>query len=141
MTDTDTIPVSASIASTGKGIRYIGDYAYAYSGEVTTSGTDVTNTLDFTSGNGLIKAKISFGIAGYTVSSDDFRIAVTMNGETIFQVTFNNVEPARLVDASLLNLKIIIPPRTAFTTTGQRAFGSGTATFTTLFTGRVYGDK
>jgi len=139
MTHTDVIPTSASIASTGSGIRYIQNWAYAYSGEVTTSGADVVNTLDFNSGSGLIKAKISFGIAGYTAGSDDFRVAVTMNGETIFQVLFNNIEPARLVDASLLNLEIIIPPQTTVTTTAKRAYGSGTATFTTLITGRVYG--
>ena len=134
----EAVPSNASVASTGKGIRYIQNWAYAYSGEITTSGADVVNTLDFNSGSGLIKAKISFGIAAYTIANDDFTVGVTMNGETIFQVIFNNVEPARLVDASLLNLEIIIPPQTTVTTTARRAYGTGTATFTTLITGRVY---
>ena len=34
MPETDTIPVSASVASTGTGIRYIGDNAYAISGQI-----------------------------------------------------------------------------------------------------------
>ena len=138
MAEAEGIPPTASVASVGPGIRYVSNWAYAYSGEVTTSGADVVDTLDFNTGSGLIKAKMSFGIAGYTVANDDFRLAVTMNGETIFQVLFNNVEPARLVDASLLNLEIIIPPESTVTTTAKRTYGSGTATFTTLLTGRVY---
>ena len=55
MPETDTIPVSASIASTGKGIRYIGDHAYAYSGAVALDNTTDENTyLEFTSGSGYI---------------------------------------------------------------------------------------
>ena len=64
MPETDTIPVSASIASTGTGIRYIGDYAYAYSGIVQASGSDTT-ALDFTTGSGVI-----VGVGYPTVNAD-----------------------------------------------------------------------
>ena len=61
MPATDTIPVSASVASTGKGIRYIGDYAYAYSGTIEVTGTTTEITmLEFTTGSGLIKAELRF---------------------------------------------------------------------------------
>ena len=67
MPDTDTIPVSASIASTGKGIRYIGDYAYAYSGALAAAGSPGTDYLDFTTGAGLIIANVQwFYIAAAT---------------------------------------------------------------------------
>ena len=56
MPDTDTIPVSASIASTGLGIRYIGDHCYAYSGEVNVANVELS-LLDFTTGSGLIVGK------------------------------------------------------------------------------------
>ena len=56
MPETDTIPVSASVASTGPGIRYIGDHAYAYSGVITVNNT-TTTLLDFTTGVGYIVAK------------------------------------------------------------------------------------
>ena len=53
MPETDTTPVSASIASTGLGIRYIGNYAYAYSGALAFN--DVATTLlEFTTGSGIL---------------------------------------------------------------------------------------
>ena len=58
MPEPDTIPVSASIASTGPGIRYIGDYAYANSGWLAVATGADTVLLDFTSGAGMIKADL-----------------------------------------------------------------------------------
>ena len=57
MPETDTIPVSASVASTGKGIRYIGDYAYFYGGANSAS-TTAENHIDFTSGAGFIVGRV-----------------------------------------------------------------------------------
>ena len=54
MPETDTIPVSASVASTGKGIRYVGTHAYAYSGSVGVDNNETT-LLEFTTGTGYIK--------------------------------------------------------------------------------------
>ena len=58
MPETDTIPVSASVASTGLGIRYIGDWAYANSGWLSVATGADTVLLDFTSGAGMIKADL-----------------------------------------------------------------------------------
>ena len=58
MPDTDTIPVSASVASTGPGIRYIGDHAYANNNA---SATDTETTiLEFTTGTGYIIGEFNF---------------------------------------------------------------------------------
>ena len=59
MPETDTIPVSASVASTGKGIRYIGDYAWALSGDIATSSTAYIEHLAFTTGSGFIVAEFN----------------------------------------------------------------------------------
>ena len=59
MPETDTIPVSASVASTGTGIRYIGDHCYAFSGAVSASGSEQT-LFDFTTGTGYIVATLTF---------------------------------------------------------------------------------
>ena len=59
MPETDTIPVSASVASTGLGIRYIGNLVYAYSGALTEVGS-LTTALEFTSGSELIIGKMQF---------------------------------------------------------------------------------
>ena len=50
----EPIQPGASIAATGLGIRYIGNYAYAYSGPVAADNTaGGTALLDFTSGSGV----------------------------------------------------------------------------------------
>ena len=75
MPETDTIPVSASVASTGKGIRYIGDYAYAYSGtDAITAAAGETTKLEFTTGSGLIVAQ--FDAFNGDLSSDWWRVNV-----------------------------------------------------------------
>ena len=52
----EAVPANASVASTGLGIRYIQDWAYAFSGVVQANGADKT-ALDFISGTGLIVGK------------------------------------------------------------------------------------
>ena len=109
MTDTDTIPVSASIASTGKGIRYIGDYAYAYSGVITSAGAGSADTtyLLFTTGSGLIVGQIR-------ISNAD-----SGNGERFGQILLNDIvvidlksDTAPDWSSSVYPLDIIIPPFT-----------------------------
>ena len=61
MPETDVIPTSASVASTGPGIRYIGDHCYAMSGAITSTGSATgadTSYLNFVTGTGYIVAKI-----------------------------------------------------------------------------------
>ena len=59
MTEADVIQPSASVASTGLGIRYIGDYAYAYSG-IQSIDNNETTQLEFRTGGGVIVATILF---------------------------------------------------------------------------------
>ena len=62
MPHTDTTPVSASIASTGEGIRYVGNRAYAYSGAVASpnSATPDATLLEFTSQAGILICEVQF---------------------------------------------------------------------------------
>ena len=106
MPETDTIPVSASIASTGKGIRYIGDHVYALSGAVTDSGSGsaATTLLNFISGTGYIRGVLDFSNTN-SGGQDNF-----------FQLLFNEVIVIDMKEgsATLLPFKfdILIPPRT-----------------------------
>ena len=52
----DPVQPEASVVQTGLGIRYVQDWAYAYSGVVQANGADKT-ALDFISGTGLIVGK------------------------------------------------------------------------------------
>lgn len=133
MPETDTIPVSASIASTGLGIRYIGDYCFGYSGLIAVPGAGVAGTtmLNFTSGSGYIYGELSWHSESST-SADEF-IVVKLNNLVVMQSRYSNA----YYSSNDQEYKIIIPPQTEV----LMLFGNdgGTdATFT--FTGRVYGE-
>ncbi len=135
MAKAEGIPPSASIASPGLRLNYIGEHCYGYSGAITV-GQETKAALDFTTGSGYIIGKLFFtyDITGYSA------------GEEIgYQVKLNDVE---VVDAvyganittpttNVYQLEILLPP---FTTT-QINFVSTDATginMTMVFTGRVY---
>jgi len=134
MLESDTIPVSASIASVGKGIRYIGNYAYALSGPVvSSSGTEAPNVLllDFTTSSGFILSKILF------VST------VASNNKLFFKISFNEVSileqtASNYYEVNISPMQILIPPRTRV----QTYWGVGNETAdkgSCIISGRVYG--
>ena len=141
MPETDTIPVSASIASTGLGIRYIGDHCYAFGG-LTEATEDPTTVISFTSGSGYI-----VGVFQVNAAYDDDNPAaasiatlgaIKFNGITIAIIGCGGGTPDRR--PSSVTQDVIIPPRTQVVceidsvTTADR-YNSLT------FTGRVYGEK
>ena len=132
MTETDVIPTSASVASTGLGIRYIGDHAYAYSGAISFDNTGTVG-LNFTSGVGYIVAKLNIDVT--TTSADDVTVTMSFNEIDVYQPQFfdANHEIPQPLD-------FIIPPRTIFRLT----FTNSDATVMTgyaVLKGRVYGEK
>ena len=132
MPETDTIPVSASIASTGLGIRYIGDYAYAYSGQKNatyTSGADTT-FIEFTSGAGYIVGKLSWSSVNQSSNVEFFQFF--MNGEIIFDARFQHAEQATTEQP----YELLIPPLSKVTFK-MGIVNNPAATMT--FVGRVYG--
>ena len=50
----------ASVVTTGLGIRYIGDFCYAYSGIQVATGGGTATLLEFTSGSGIIVCELTF---------------------------------------------------------------------------------
>ena len=131
MPHTDTIPVSANVASTGLGIRYIGNYAYAYSGLVssTSSGNEL---LNFTTGAGLIVARLQLNYA--INQTDDMTYDVALNGTIVqqWQCTGSR-EPQQPQNT----LHFIFPPFTQVIVSATSA-GSAQDQAATI-TGRVYG--
>jgi len=131
MTAADVQP-SASVVSTGKGIRYIQDRAYAYSGIIGIDNSDTT-LVEFTSGSGLITAKIQ--VQNGSGSGDDMRYDVTLNGTIVARWTYSatpNVDP-------LPPLYLVIPPLTVVKISGLNQTGASSRNHTAIFTGRVYG--
>ena len=138
MPETDTIPVSASVASTGLGIRYIGDYAYAYSGQVTAS-TSKQTVIETTSGKGIIVCRIQFnGFNHENVPGDG------VNG--MATISFNDINVSILRSESgqedapySVYEKFVIPPFTKVKVTVDADSTSASYFGSVNLVGRVYG--
>ena len=131
----EAVPSNASIASTGFGIRYIGNWVYAYSGSFGAS-TTTTTRLDFHSGAGVIIGKWFFsGNVNITHPSDDEPGIATLffNGELIahqryVSTKFGTTGP----------VPIIIPPHTHVEVKSDATDNIASRVATTSITGRVY---
>ena len=131
MTEADVIQPSASTASVGKGIRYIGQHCYAYSGVIAAGGTGSADTemLNFTSGAGLIECNLYWG--NNEASASDLFYDFKLNGISVYLNRHGRTD-----DSMTSPYKMIIPPFT------ECIFNLGTAgggDMTLNLTGRVYG--
>ena len=140
MPETDTIPVSASIASTGPGIRYIGDHCYAFSGDFSAQ-TSLSTELEFVVGSGYIVSELQFN--GYV---DDNNITAGQIGGAV--ILFNDIVIATLKNdtisedmPSVVTMKMIIPPQTKVEIKCIAGGLDVNAQASLILTGRVYGEK
>ena len=133
MTEADVIQPSASIASTGPGIRYLGkNHCYAFSGEVVPGGAGAADTvmLDFTTGSGYIVGLLSWQNDASSTADEFYNF--TINGTTFFNGRYANA-----VDASNDQpYSLILPPLTRLVV---KMGTTGASKMTATFTGRVYG--
>jgi len=141
MPHTDAIPVSASIASTGLGIRHVGSHIYAFSGQIGTDATQaLTAMLEFTTGNHYI-------IGNWTVCG-----AVNKDGDSgtggidQFYLSFNGLSIQSLKTETQeedqpgsYTLPILIPPNTEVLCEGVSSLNNGNWTISQVIIGRVYG--
>jgi len=138
MVKAEGIPPTASTASVGKGINYVGNYAYAMSGLVLTlTGVAYKNMLDFTTGAGLIKG--DFNLIG-ALDKGNPQSGI----ESLYKIQFNEVEVFYVnIDSGKENspswcfFPILIPPFTRVQV-DIAASASAYETFCGLV-GRVYG--
>ena len=137
MTEADVIQPSASIASTGKGIRYIGNWAYAFSGKEIINATNA-DLLDFTTGSGFILADIQWG--GDGVDSGQITYTIEINGVNVMykRCPAGGSDPRNDFEIGTTRVKMLIPPFTRFVLN----IDNGTAVnydCTVWLSGRVYG--
>ena len=140
MPETDTIPVSASIASTGKGIRYIGNYAYAYSGAYGAE-TAASTKLEFTTGSGVIVGVFQLNTPVSTGTGIQASTAqVLFNEEAVARIKtlgstsnqgFSSSQTQDLIIPPFTKVKIIV------TSTDDQSGQLGSV----IITGRVYGEE
>ena len=141
MTEADVIQPSASIASPGLGIRYIGkDHCYAFSGAVRALNTEQT-VLDFTTGSGYIVATLTMTAAMQMASG-----AIGNGYIRGYQLNFNSQTVGLYKTDSvaedmptMIEAQILIPPFTAVALTCVDEGGSPDYSGTANITGRVYG--
>jgi len=133
MAKAEGIPPTASVASVGPGLRYVGNWAYAYSGDLVTDSNNELTMLEFTTGMGIIVAKIQFNdLSG---SADLFTYKIYLNdvlmnayNATAFSTEQNNPDPV---------LFMIIPPFTKVKCAAKNS-AANNRNVIVAFTGRVY---
>jgi len=131
-----SVTPEASIASTGKGIRYVGDWAYAYSGLIASSGTEGSpiSILEFTTGAGIIVAEFSCCKSDTVTERGLF--AVTLNGAIVTKQIFRT-GVSSYDETFPMVFKVILPPLTEVQLLSGFEYPSGDVTGS--MTGRVYG--
>lgn len=138
---TEIIPVNAAVASTGLGIRYIGDWAYAMSGAVNSPFNTEATMLEFTSGSGIFVANLVFGIDDSTMdSATEIVVKGYFNGEVGFYRR-NEIQGGIGVTKSatmVIPATLLIPPLTDFKLTSRQTDGDTQVVYAML-SGRVYG--
>jgi len=118
-------------ASTGKGIRYVGNHMYGYSGTVAV-GDSTVELLSFTSGSGYIVGRVQFFYP--TANTEDFLYTIVLNGAAVAASVAEN-----FIRRSDNYINIIIPPFTDVSLTAINISDSTSRNQTVMLTGRVYG--
>ena len=126
----------ASVVQVGLGIKYVGEYAYAYSGLVVSSGSGGGSgiLLNFTSGSGLIVAKLQVNYGEN--QTDDMTYAVSLNGTTVQQWQCTGTREPQQPQNPLI---LLIPPFTTVLVTAAAAGGASAQDQAVTIVGRVYG--
>ena len=141
MTEADVIQPSASIASPGLGIRYIGkDHCYAFSGTIPARNTEQT-VLDFTTGSGFIVATLTmtapFKMTAASVPDGRIRgYQLDFNGQTVGQYKVDSQQEDM---PTIIEAQILIPPFTAVVLTCMDNSEALDYLGTANITGRVHG--
>jgi len=130
MAKAEGLPPTASVASVGPGVRYVGNWAYAYSGAVDIQ-QPAAEMLNFTSGTGIIKTKIQFGRGDGT--GDDIFFLVAFNDIDVIGYTSDEL---RKLDWPPIN--ILIPPFTQVIVTGYNVTQDVSRSCFCILSGRVY---
>jgi len=131
----EPVQPEASVVQTGLAIRYVGDFAYAYSGAVDCDNNE-TDLINSTSGAGIIVAELNFNYL--EIATEDFTFTTYLNGLVIYAYTKDSTK-----DASPGNWfpKLTIPPRSQVRITAKNVTDTEARQMAVGITGQVYGVK
>ena len=136
----EAVPSNASVASTGLGLRYIGNWAYAYAGLFDSSTTEF-EMLNFTTGSGIIVGE--FILNGSVLFTGDSHLG----GNSAYKISLNDIAVSTVkIDTTGTDVgmpmtneqRVIIPPFTKVVLSCVVGENSATERVSAYFTGRVY---
>ena len=136
MLEAEGIPPTASVASVGKSLRYLGEHCYAYSGLYAASQTAQT-VLDFTTGAGYIVA--TFQLNG-NVDDDSGGFVGAFSVISFNEITIAVIKTASSAEDSptTVAIPLVVPPFTRLQASIDSSTDSADAWGSLIFTGRVY---
>ena len=138
MTEADVIQPSASTASTGLGIRYIGNHVYAYNNLAAAQSDTVV--LDFVTGAGYIVGTIQFNGYIQTTNPSTGSVGtcnVQFNGQTV--INFKTETELETSAPHSVVQDILIPPFTSVEVSLRSGAAEAAQIATIGIAGRVYG--
>jgi len=133
MVEAEGIPPTASVASAGQSILYLGDYAWCYTGGIGVINS-ATTVLETQSAEGILVAEV---LLNY--------IFVGANDQMEWQVYLNDILIAGAKDSGPAvytefnnPIKLILPPFTKLKVTAKNASSATSRAMGVILTGRVY---
>jgi len=137
MAEAEGIPPTASVASVGPGIRYVGDWVYALSGQLDDF-SSYTTGLEFTTGSGIIRGIFQFDAMTQTSN--------TAQGDiTLFKILINDIsvsltklDGGQEDQPPTVKVPILLPPFTKVDVQYKGSVNSSDYPTFLRFTGRVY---
>ena len=130
-----SVQPEASTVSTGKGLRYVGNWIYGFSGLVTVQNSPVA-LFETTTGSGLIVCQI--GMFTSDSSSNNAEIVVSLNDIKVIAFEVLNTTQGDYLNG-FAPMDLIIPPFTKFELTAVNTTSSSEMSWYSTLTGRVYG--
>jgi hypothetical protein len=122
----------ANVVSTGAGINYIGDHAYAYSGSIAAD-DNYTTLLSFDTGyNTYIRAKLQ-PVMNEAIT-DDYEFRIQLNGELVLTTFTNSYRDSSPYE----EIELIIPGNSTVLIDAKNRTGSSSQVVGFILTGRVY---
>jgi len=131
MAEAEGIPPTASVASVGPGINYVGDRLFAYSGTHTATHSVTPFTMiKYTSGSKI--QEVSFQFFDVEIGSHQRIVQITLNGLIVIQSNYDGSDPSFHNE----RYHLTIPPFTDVEFLGN-IYGATTDMYASM-TGRAY---
>jgi len=124
-------------ASTGLNLNYIGDYAYAYSGAIYCP--TEKELLNFTTGSGLLVAKIKFAVATPDQEDDKMRVIFELNGTIVYRSIIWSGIAGSFYQSNRETVNVIIPSYSHWRVLGENISDSSSRQLAVILSGKVIG--